>query len=184
MSPPNPASSYQLEVWIDQYGPGLLPVARAFAAGPVEAEDVLQEVWVIAAMKSHRLPAGVPIGAWLYSVTMNVGRSMLRKMRRREVLRLRWQGRAQVRVDVRSLPNVDKELRRLRLWRAVADLPELQKQVVLLRIVEDMSTRDAARSLNRAEGTIKASLHQAIARLRRVFGEESSFDLDDDRKVG
>ena len=184
MNPSNPASSCQLEAWIDQYGPSLLPVARAFAAGPVEAEDILQEVWVIAALRSRRLPQGVPIGAWLYTLTMNVGQSMQRKRRRREGLRLRWQGRAQVRLDVCSLPDVNRELRRLRLWRAVADLPELQKQVVLRRIVEDMSTKDAARSLNRAEGTIKASLHQAMARLRREFGEDSPFGLDDDRKVG
>ena len=89
-----------------------------------------------------------------------------------------------MRLDVCSLPDVNRELRRLRLWRAVAELPELQKQVVLRRIVEDMSTKDAARSLNRAEGTIKASLHQAMTRLRREFGEDSPFGLDDDRKVG
>jgi len=179
-----PANSQELEAWIDQYGPRLLPVARAFAGGADEAEDILQEVWLIAAQKSHRRPGGTPIRAWLYTVTLNVGRSLLRKRQRRAKLLSLWQPSADV-PDTEAEPlSIDDELARLGLWRAVGELPELQKRVVLLRIIEDMSTREAAHALDRAEGTVQASLYRATAQLRCALEATGSNQPGDDRKAG
>jgi len=170
MSASSAVSSKELEAWIDLYGPRLLPVAGAFASGCDEAEDILQEVWIIAAHKSHLKPAGTPIRAWLYTITLNIGRSLVRKRQRRAKLFGLWQSLAGHEHTEREPASIGAELARLRLWREVAELPELQKQVVLLRVVEGMSTGEAARALDRAEGTVQASLYRATARLRRELG--------------
>ena len=179
-----PASSKDLEAWIDQYGPRLLPVARAFAAGPDEAGDILQEVWIIAARRSHLRPAGIPIRPWLYKVALNVGRSLARRRTRRERLIGMWQSSRDVPNARGELLSVNNELARIRLWRAVAELPELQRSVVVLRIVEDKSIRETAKALDCAEGTVQASLHRATARLRRELGGDALDESDDDRKAG
>ena len=183
MSASSPVSSKELEAWIDQYGPRLLPVARAFASGASEAEDILQEVWIIAAHKSHLRPAGTPIRPWLYTVTLNIGRSLVRRQRRRAELFGLWQSLASVDHTEGEPASISAELARLRLWRAVGELPELQKRVVLLRIVEGMSTREAARALDRAEGTVQASLYRATVRLRRAL-EATSIEPSDHLRVG
>jgi hypothetical protein len=43
---------------------------------------------------------------------------------------------------------------------------------VLMRLVEGLSTGETAAQLNCAEGTVKATLHQAIIKLRIVLSEE------------
>ena len=65
-----------------------------------------------------------------------------------------------------SIPAISEELRRAALWRSVAALPPLQREVVLLRVVDDLSVADTAATLGRSEGTVKASLHRALATLR------------------
>ncbi|HEX9106050.1 MAG TPA: sigma factor, partial [Longimicrobiales bacterium] len=80
----------RLASWIREYTPGLLGVARAFAAGEDEAEDLLQEVWITAWRKADERPAGMPLGAWLHRVALNVGRTRRRRRLRRERLRAYW----------------------------------------------------------------------------------------------
>lgn len=184
MTSSDPASSHELEGWIDRYGPQLLPVARAFAEGSDESEDILQEVWLIAAEKSHRRPAGTPIRAWLYKVTLNIGRSLLRRRQRRARLLGLWQSSVEMPDTEGEPPSIDDELARLRLWRAVAGLPELQKRVLLLRIIEDMSTKEAAQALGRAEGTVQASLYRATARLRHELGGAPPDEAGEGQKAG
>jgi RNA polymerase sigma-70 factor (ECF subfamily) len=55
---------------------------------------------------------------------------------------------------------------RAALHTAVMDLPEREREVVLLRLVEGLSTRETALRLRCAEGTVKATLHHATRKLR------------------
>lgn len=50
----------------------------------------------------------------------------------------------------------------------IAALPERQREVVLLRIFEDMSVEDTARTLGCRPGTVKAQLSRALGRLRAL----------------
>lgn len=153
--------------WMDTYGARLQAVASAFADGPTEAEDILQRTWVTAWRKGGELPPDSQIGAWLHQITLNIGRTLYRKRAGRRRLLERWRP---TRAAAEPPPTIDEELFRIGLWRAVAELPELQRKVILLRVVEDMSVAEAARALSRAEGTVKASLHRALATLRRQLG--------------
>lgn len=62
--------------------------------------------------------------------------------------------------------DLDAEDRARRLRSAVGVLPERQRQVVTLRIFEELSVADTARVMGCREGTVKAHLNKAIATLR------------------
>ena len=167
-----PSDEREIATWIRAYTPRLLRVATAFSGEDAEAEDILQEVWVIAATQAHRRPSGAPLGAWLHAVTLNRGRAHLRRRRRREWLRLVYQA------ELHPVPASDRLLAHdvvddAPLWRAIAALPRLQREVVLLRVVDELSTRDTAIRLGRAEGTVKASLHRALNTLRHALASTS-----------
>lgn len=153
--------------WMDRYGGQLQSVAQAFAEGSTEAEDILQRTWVTAWRQGSKLEPDSHVGAWLHQITLNIGRSAYRKRVGRRRLFERWGWRPS---SVESPPTLEEELYRLELWRAVAELPGLQRQVLIYRIVEDMSVADTANALDRAEGTVKASLHRALGTLRRRLG--------------
>lgn len=150
--------------WMELYGPRLMAVARAFEDGAIDADDILQKTWVIAWQKGGGVDPAGPVGAWLHQIALNVGRSAVRKQRRRlELLKT-----TPLPVpSVRASRSIDEELDRRALWRAIAELPDLQRHVLLLRLVEDFSTADVAERLGRAEGTVKASLHRALGSLRK-----------------
>jgi len=154
----------ELRCWIRDYTPRLLAVAEAYASGPVEAEDLLQEVWVRAFTHAPGRSPGVPLLAWLTVVTINAGRDHRRRVRRREQLQRLAAPFALTTIRPVPMPGLHP---RSRLWFAVGQLPALQREVVILRIVEGLSTAEVARVLGRAEGTVKASLSRALASLRR-----------------
>lgn len=56
-----------------------------------------------------------------------------------------------------------------RIRRALETLTEKQRAVVVLRLLEGFSTRATATRMGVAEGTVKATLHQALGRLRPLL---------------
>ena len=165
----------EVSAWIVRYTPRLLGVARAFAHDADEAEDLLQEMWIIAYRKSDQRDRMMPVGAWLHAILLSIGRTRWRRRERRARLFALWNG-VHAEPQTGRVPEIGPALERARLWREVSRLPELQRRVLLLRIVEDMSTAAAAVQLGRSEGTVKASLHHAIRSLRRRLAPETSRD--------
>lgn len=58
------------------------------------------------------------------------------------------------------------------LLRAVAALPERQRQVVALRIFLDLDTRQTAEALDISPGTVTAHLHRAMTALRAAVSPD------------
>jgi RNA polymerase sigma-70 factor, ECF subfamily len=50
---------------------------------------------------------------------------------------------------------------------AMQDLPDRQREVLLLRFFEELSTEETATAMGCAEGTVKATLHQALRALKK-----------------
>ena len=173
----------ELASLIREHTPQLFGVVRSFTADDDEAEDLLQEVWMTVAVQAHRRPSGAPLGAWLHTVALNRACSHFRKVRRRRWLLMRWSTALPPQHDETRAPSVREALERARLWRAVGNLPALQRDALLLRIVDGLSTREAAQQLGRAEGTVKASLFRALQNLRCQLDREadaSSTDASND----
>jgi RNA polymerase sigma-70 factor (ECF subfamily) len=156
-----PLNEADLAALIRRETPRLFAVIRCFTEHDDDAEDLLQHLWLIVLDRSHRRDARMPMGAWLHTVALNLGRSHHRRAKRRKWLRLRWAA---------DLPRTSSEGNTVTVadaaGTAVAELPRLQREVLLLRVVEELSTRETALRLGRAEGTVKASLHRALSTLR------------------
>jgi RNA polymerase sigma-70 factor (ECF subfamily) len=57
-----------------------------------------------------------------------------------------------------------------RVWKAVEGLSERQRTVFLLRYVEELELSEIARATGLSEGTVKAHLSRAVARVRAELG--------------
>ena len=54
-------------------------------------------------------------------------------------------------------------------WHAVSQLAPAQRKTIVLRAVDELSVKEIAEVMEVAEGTVKATLHQARARLRQLL---------------
>ena len=148
-----------------KYGALVYRIARRYAHTPSEVDDLAQDIWVrVIDILPRKNPAS-PMEGWLCVVASNVG--LEHRKRRTRARRLKqtltfFLPRTENRPPDAGI--VD-ESTSARIWNAIDKLPTLQRQVVLHRVFEGLSTEETARAIQRAEGTVKASLHRALKTL-------------------
>jgi RNA polymerase sigma-70 factor (sigma-E family) len=97
-----------------------------------------------------------------------------------------WRSRKLEEVPTDKLPDAsiddgtERHADRAMLLGALAVLAPKQRQVVVLRHWEQMSTEETAHVLGMSIGTVKSTLHRALARLREEL-ERNAFGRDDGR---
>ncbi|TMB62843.1 MAG: sigma-70 family RNA polymerase sigma factor [Chloroflexi bacterium] len=149
------------DIWRELYDteyPRLLRALLAIGGDPDAAEDAAQEAFV----KAHR--TGIERlerpGAWLLVVGT---RELLRHRRRRRIEAQRWAERGDA-----EAPGTDSLVDRADLLAALRQLPERQRTVVVARYYYDLSYEEIARLFGIKSGTVGATLHQAIDKLRQI----------------
>lgn len=107
---------------------------------------------------------GVPYSAWLYRVASN---QVARSKRRPGWLELDAHTASEDAVP----PDIVEGLERAEGVRAaVAQLPDDQRQAVVLRFAGDLRNREIAEIMNRSEGAVKLLTFRALTGLRKRFG--------------
>jgi RNA polymerase sigma-70 factor, ECF subfamily len=145
------------------YSPRLLPYLRRYAGGNTGANDLLQEVWLRAYRKRETFLARGSFFGWLLTVSRTVGMAALNKRRRDRVTEPLSEIPVADDPDIVLLNDAVRE--------AVLALPERQREVVMLRLIEGLSTAETAKLLRCAEGTVKATLHQVTRKLQDLLRE-------------
>jgi RNA polymerase sigma-70 factor (sigma-E family) len=87
--------------------------------------------------------------------------------------------------DLRPAPVPDATrtvLDRDRLVRALRELPEAQRRVVVLRYLLDRSEAQTAEELGISTGSVKSSGSRGLARLRELLGADGTNDMSTTRK--
>jgi RNA polymerase sigma-70 factor (ECF subfamily) len=149
------------DVWRELYDmeyPRLLRALLAIGGDPDAAEDAAQEAFV----KAHRtgLERLDRPGAWLLVVGT---RELLRHRRRRRIEDQRWALRPRS-----DAPGMDSIADRADLLAALRQLPDRQRTVVVARYYYGLSYDEIARLFAIKSGTVGATLHQAIEKLRQL----------------
>lgn len=154
----------------------LTGVAYGLLKDEGRAEDAVQDAMMSAWKSIGDYRGEARFKNWLCRIVLNKAYSALRWGRLRDWLSLDGPAGAVVAATaVDPGADADPEGSRLREERAaairdaVAALPLQQRTVVLLR-ANGMTVTEAAQTMNLAEGTVKAHLHAARARLEAALG--------------
>lgn len=148
-------------------------LCRRLLGDPCDAADATQEVYLRVVRSVLGFRGDSAFGTWLHRVTVNVCATALR---RRGDVRGRGQsaGAAEFAGDdlVLDEPGPGERAERadlaVRTARALAALPDDARQVVVLRDLQGLTTRQTAALLGISEGAAKVRLHRAHARLREL----------------
>jgi len=115
------------------------------------------------------------VRTWALGIAINVAREMRRSPRAMTGV-AEWDDLARSLADQRRAsrpsPDVAAELaeQRDRLRAVLADLPDRQREAVVLRFFEELSVEETAAAMQCAAGTVKATVHQALRSLRQRLG--------------
>jgi RNA polymerase sigma-70 factor (ECF subfamily) len=141
-------------------------VALRMLGNRAEAEDVAQEAFVRAHRALGEFRGDAKLSTWLYAITSRLCLNRLASGERR----MARQGEdALLRLsDAGPRPDAALERRELEtaLGRAIAELPEDRRIVVVLRDIEGLSYEEIAQVLELELGTVRSRLHRARAELK------------------
>lgn len=151
------------------HSPRLLPFLRQYASDSAEAYDLLQEVWLRAFAKRALFRGDGSLLGWLFAIARNVGIQASRRKR----ISVELSAAESVGI-IDEDARIDADRRQQRIRAAVAELPDRQRDIVIMRLVEDRPIAEVARLLRCAPGTVKAALHHAVRKLRRQLQPNES----------
>jgi RNA polymerase sigma-70 factor (ECF subfamily) len=140
-----------------------------------EAEDVAQEVVLRAWQGIGRFEGRSDFFTWLYRIALNEANRELEKRSRRSASVPIGAEAAQLPGSAHDEPPRRAENSELHaaLDKALAGLAPAQRTAIVLRDVEGLSTREAARIEGVSEAAFKSRLHQARLKVRAAIGDEA-----------
>jgi RNA polymerase sigma-70 factor, ECF subfamily len=155
---------------VERYQSTVASVVIGMLGRGADADDVGQETFIRfhAALGDFRGDAS--LGSYLCRIAMNLSLNAL-KQRKRFALRF-------ISRDASSTPLAEPEVaahdleideRRDLVHRAVAQLGEKQRPVVILRMLHEFSTNETARMLHLPPGTVMSRLARGLAELERLL---------------
>jgi RNA polymerase sigma-70 factor (ECF subfamily) len=149
------------------------------------AEEVCQDTWLAVVRGVERFEGRSSFKTWLFRILMNRARTSASKEQRAgrpddEVVERFDASGAWATPPIPWADRVDERLVAERLARRVHDLlpelPEQQRQVVILRDVEELGPSDVASLLGVTDGHQRVLLHRGRAKLRALLSVEMGVD--------
>jgi RNA polymerase sigma-70 factor (ECF subfamily) len=131
------------------------------------AEELAQEVFLVAHRQWARISNYDDPPAWLRRVAINRALSALRRRAVESRGLARAAGLGGGPPDEAELPAAAAEV-----WRALRALPRRQAEVLVLVIVEDRAVADVARILNCSEHTVRTHLRRGRSKMAEMLGAE------------
>lgn len=143
-------------------------VALAVTASEADADDVCQDAFVAAIERIDGCRQPERFGAWLMQIVRNRARDHLRS-HARKVIPIDGVEIASARASPAA--EAESEDAAARLLKAMRDLPEDRREVLLLHDLEGWTHREIAERMGLPPGTVRSHLHHARRHVRGLLPE-------------
>jgi RNA polymerase sigma-70 factor (ECF subfamily) len=154
------------EVLYDRLAPGVQGFLTPMVRDAATAEDLLQATFLSVIRSRDRYAPGSPVSAWVYAIAANAARDVLRK-RARGLEDLERTATGQADLAVESVQG-DPGLRR-QLEVALLELPQAQREAVVLHKVQGLSFEQIAASLGTSATAVRIRAHRGYEKLRKLL---------------
>ena len=165
---------------IRPYERSVYVMALSYMKNEADAEDVVQEAFIRAFRKLSSFRGESKFSTWLISITINEARTRLRRkalVGMEPLDQLPDQDKSvspALLRDWREIPSEAVERQEVRnlIQRVVEQLPNIYRQVFLLRDVEELTTSETAETLNISIPSVKVRLHRARMMLQKQLAPQ------------
>lgn len=148
---------------VSRYQRRLFSVCQRILGSSEDAEEAVQETFVRLARHAHGFRGDAQVSTWLYSIARNVCTDRIRYSARRPATPV--DDIASVAGDLPGGDEFAMSDTMSVLHRALAQLDERSRRLLLLVAVDDLTYEEAAEVTGLAVGTVKSRVSRARARL-------------------
>ena len=154
------------------YNFALYELRDTHAAEDLTAQVFLRALDGLPQFREQGEPPGSSFRVWLFQICRNALSNERRRVRRHPEAPL------DLALEVPSADDVQAEaLEReqlARAWQHIGKLPSERRQALVLRFVEEMSTREIGEVLGRSEGATRVLIHRALQTVARQLARGSN----------
>jgi len=154
---------------VSKYMKRVVSIAWGIVRNAHDAEDLAQEAFVKAFQTIDRFKSGEPFGPWIYRIVTNLSLDVMkhRSRFRHEEISESEQATRRDRADLMASANEIGN----RIDDAIRSLPEQQRVVARLYLVEEFDHADIAAMTGLTEGTVRSHLSLARRKLREQLAD-------------
>jgi RNA polymerase sigma-70 factor (ECF subfamily) len=189
------------ETLVRQYSVRMYTTARRFFYTDDDAQECLQKAFIQVFKNISSFKKNSQLSTWLHRITVNEALMMLRQKKRQnttslEVFSQRYNEYGERTVFADELGNnledtlsnnievlFEKSEAKLSLSEIIYQLPEKYCNVILLRDIQEMNTKETAEILAVSEASVKTQLHRARLLLRAILEQEDRASIESNWKV-
>jgi RNA polymerase sigma-70 factor (ECF subfamily) len=172
-----------------RYNQSLYRAARSILKDDAEAEDAVQDAYLLAYRSMGSFRGDAKLSTWLVRIAVNEALARLRKRARRgEVIRLDGEPGSndeatetdmhQAQPEQPERGALRAETRRL-LEKKIDALPDAFRTVFVLRALEELSVEETAAALGIPEATVRSRFFRARSLLREALAREIDVAFED-----
>lgn len=166
----------QFQSLLVAHGPSCLRLARALTRNEALAEDIVQQAFLAAFRASSSLRDEAAARGWLLTITRHTAYRTLKRETRHQVEPLLELGVGAGWGSEDPEASAIAAERRDVLHRALESLAEADREVLILRDLEQLDGEQAAQILGIGVRAMKSRLHRARLRLAVALREQGGFD--------
>lgn len=159
-----------LECVYDQCAHALFRYALALLGSPEDAEDAVQDVFARIARERGQLKKVESIKSYVFAATRNAAYSILRSRRRRDELQQAVCAESETGATAEWTPSVESTV----LRQAFARLPTEQREVLVLKVFEEMKFKEIAETVGASINRVTSRYRYGIAKLRLALKENGN----------
>ena len=145
-----------------QMAPGLVLFARQWTRSPADAEDIVQEAFVRFWRKQHQIDNRALLYATVRSIALDFLRRDSRRARRESVVVAESDSVVQPEFAIENESQQE-------LVAAIALLPNEQREVLVMKIWNDLTFAEIASVLGISQNTAASRYRYALAALKKNF---------------
>jgi len=172
-------NSKAMDMLVERYRQSLFSWLLGMTGNRSDAEDLFQEIWLRVIKNAARFN-NVSFKAWMWKIAKNLLIDFRRKRRPDVSLDAVTDEENVPLVDRLVAPDVNParqiELDDMtrRVMQAVATLPDMQREVFLMRTQGSLSFKEIAAALEVPLNTALGRMHDAMNKLKKLLAEEQS----------
>jgi RNA polymerase sigma-70 factor (ECF subfamily) len=140
--------------------------AKRLGGPDVDSDETVQDVFLTVGRKLASFRGDAKLETWLFRITARIAANRRRQARRRQVwVRITRQIEQELASDGPGpVEALEKREAARRFYAVLDDLPERHREVLVLFELEELSTDEIARLIERPAATVRVWLHRARAR--------------------